>query len=189
MRATDTTNRAAVEHSTAAVAAPVPVTVCVHGLMLGLGEQLRLVGSCQELGRWESAAAPLLEWQPSDSWVVTLALPPGRHTYKLVRVQEGGGMQWEDGEDRVLGVPAAAVALTASLRFGDTAAVEMVAEEAGGVVAGATGLAPGQPPAAAATASRVAALQHRTRQLSSQIDALEAEVEERWAAGSQVLFV
>ena len=134
----------------------VPVTVSVADLSLGFGEQLRLAGESAELGSWQSSAAPLLEYRPDGRWTATLALPPGRHTCKLVRVQEGGGMQWEDGEDRVLGVPATAAAVSASLRFGDTAATDVTVQR-GPLPAAPPGAQPAAPKRAEAAAWRAAA--------------------------------
>lgn len=142
-----------------------PVAICVPYCPLQFGEQLCLVGSCAELGAWDAASAPLLQWQEGDNWVATLSLPPGEHACKLVLVRLDGSLHWEDGDDRALPVPATegGAAVMASLRYGNTASTHVEV--------------PQQP--AEVAAARVAALQQRTRRLSAQMDALENEVAQR----------
>lgn len=112
----------------AAAVGPVPVTLLVSNCLLNFGEQLRLAGSCPELGGWDSMSAPLLQWQPGNCWVAEVALPPGQHACKLVLVREGGDTQWEQGRDRLFSVPAGARSMTVSLQFGDTASTQVAVE-------------------------------------------------------------
>ena len=69
---------------------------------LQFGEHLRVVGSCPQLGGWDPAAAPALEWGEGDTWTGSLALPPGQHAFKLVVVRRDGSVHWEAGADRGL---------------------------------------------------------------------------------------
>lgn len=114
------------------------VAVEVPNCQLAFGEHLRVVGSCAELGSWDAAAAPALEWSEGDCWAGELALPPGEHAFKLVVVRQDGSQQWEEGGDRSLLVPAVAAAaapvglpaLRATCRFGNTACIDV--EESSG---------------------------------------------------------
>ncbi len=141
------------------------VHVRVPATPLQFGEQLRLVGACNELGGWDSAAAPLLQWQEGNDWVAPVSLPPGEHACKLVLVRQDGSVAWEEGEDRLLTVPATegGDAVTATLRYGDTTSTHV--DE------------PHHP--AEVAVEKVVMLLQRTRQLSAQMDALEHEVEQR----------
>jgi hypothetical protein len=42
------------------------------------GQQVVLVGSCQELGNWDAAAAVRLTWQQGDNWKAAVQLPTPR---------------------------------------------------------------------------------------------------------------
>jgi ribosomal protein L7Ae-like RNA K-turn-binding protein len=39
------------------------------------GQQVVLVGSCQELGSWDTSAAVRLVWQQGDNWKAAVQLP------------------------------------------------------------------------------------------------------------------
>ncbi len=115
--------------STALPGPSVQVAVCVPGCVLQFGEHLKLVGSIPELGMWEAAESAQLQWQEGDNWVATLSLPPGEHACKLVLVRLDGSLHWEEGEDRLLGVPAGASLVMASFQFGNTALSEVLAKQ------------------------------------------------------------
>lgn len=114
------------------------VTFRVPNCRLNFGEHLRVVGSCAELGSWDAAAAPMLNWQEGDCWVAELPLPPGECAFKLVVVRSDGGQQWEEGGDRRVQVPRL-TALRAVCRFGDTSSMQVdgPAEPSGQVQVGA----------------------------------------------------
>ncbi|PRW33525.1 hypothetical protein C2E21_7668 [Chlorella sorokiniana] len=99
------------------VAAPIgPVLVAfqVPACALAFGEHLRLVGSCAELGNWDTALAPALEWAEGDTWTVAVALPPGHHAFKLVLMRHDGSPYWELGDDRSLQLPGVAAGSSSS---------------------------------------------------------------------------
>ncbi len=133
--------KAAAVAAAAASSSPVLVAFRVPACALAFGEHLRVVGSCTELGGWDPAAAPALEWAEGDNWTAAVALPPGQHAFKLAIVRPDGSVHWENGSDRSLRIPSlpGAVAAEAStaggplLRvtcaaFGDTAATALKAD-------------------------------------------------------------
>ncbi|KAL4419771.1 hypothetical protein ABPG75_006869 [Micractinium tetrahymenae] len=130
--------------------APVLISFEVPHCELAHGDRLRVVGSCPALGGWLVSAAPALEWRQGHRWVGTLALPPGRHAFKLVIVRKDGSAEWEGGADRALrvpklaGVPAGAPPLLAVTcgRFGGAEGTAMEVDSARLQV----GLLPGRPP-------------------------------------------
>jgi hypothetical protein len=87
------------------------VVVVVPDCHLIFGEQLAVVGGCQEMGGWDAGAAPRLAWQSGDSWAVEVRLPPGLHNFKLAVVRQDGAAFFEEGPDRELEVPAGAAAV------------------------------------------------------------------------------
>ena len=136
-------------HAAAKEAPRVLVGFSVPGCALALGEHLRVVGSCPELGGWDPAAAPPLAWHEGHRWAGEVPLPPGQHAWKLVVLRPDGGQRWEEGANRELRIPelaagAAAVAaagaaraaaaaaagplLRATARFGDTTATAVAAD-------------------------------------------------------------
>ncbi|PRW33545.1 acetyl-coenzyme A chloroplastic glyoxysomal isoform X1 isoform B [Chlorella sorokiniana] len=176
---------AARELEAAAVAAaaasnsPMLVAFQVPACALAFGEHLRLVGSCAELGNWDPALAPALEWAEGDTWTVAVALPPGHHAFKLVLMRQDGSACWEEGSDRSLHVPSmpGAIAAEASaargplLRvtcaaFGNTAATTVKADRAR------------MQAAAEAAKARISQLLQHKQQLAARLAALEAEVEQ-----------
>lgn len=90
----------------AAPTSPVLVAFHVPACQLAFGEHLRVVGSCAQLGGWDPAAAPALEWTEGDNWTASVALPPGQHAFKLVLMRQHGSPYWELGPDRSLELPA-----------------------------------------------------------------------------------
>lgn len=93
------------------------------------GEHLRLVGSCAELGSWNAQTGAAMSWREGHDWIADVALPPGRHDFKVVVMRGDGSQQWEDGSNRQLSVPQVAAAgkfaLHATCRFGATADTEV----------------------------------------------------------------
>lgn len=47
------------------------------------GQQVVLLGSCQELGSWDTAAAVRLTWQQGDNWKAAVQLPAPIDRYVL----------------------------------------------------------------------------------------------------------
>lgn len=109
---------------------PVRVSLSVPDCRLAFGEHLRVVGSCAELGGWNAAAAPMLNWSEGDTWTAAVALPPGQHTFKLVIVRQDGSQIWEDGQDRSVQL-ARTLAARLTCRFGDTASTQLEAGQGG----------------------------------------------------------
>ena len=106
--------KAAAVAAAAASQSPVLMAFHVPACQLAFGEHLRVVGSCAQLGGWDPAAAPALEWTEGDNWTASVALPPGQHAFKLVIVrQDGSTCYWEDGIDRTLRVPSLPGAIAA----------------------------------------------------------------------------
>ncbi|CAM6090495.1 unnamed protein product [Calypogeia fissa] len=67
------------------------------------GEHVALLGSSESLGLWNNRV--MMEWT-EDGWIVDLEADPGEtFEYKHVIINRGGGVVWEDGENRVLVVP------------------------------------------------------------------------------------
>jgi hypothetical protein len=95
----------------------VPVSFAVPDCHLQFGENLRLVGSCPELGAWspDASAAVPLAWTEGCLWLGEVALPPGEHTFKLCLVRPDGSTYWEPGEDRRLRVPSREALLAAAV--------------------------------------------------------------------------
>jgi hypothetical protein len=48
-----------------------------------LGDEIKLIGSAIELGRWDIKKAVELEWHEGDLWTCQLQLPAGAHEYKV----------------------------------------------------------------------------------------------------------
>ncbi len=146
----------------------IPVSIEVSHCQLAHGSHLRVVGSCPALGAWQVGAAPALECQHGHRWAGTLALPPGRHAFKLVVVGADGSTAWEAGADRALRIPELAAAPAGAppllavtcARFGGTEETTLKVDH--------TRLQVGPPPLprpfayAASKLSLVGALEHRT---------------------------
>ncbi|KAL4443374.1 hypothetical protein ABPG75_011111 [Micractinium tetrahymenae] len=71
------------------------------------GQRVRVVGSGDELGKWDAMAAPELRYTDGDLWQATLQLPTGCIVeYKYV-ILDGSGrnvLAWQDGNNNVLAV-------------------------------------------------------------------------------------
>lgn len=68
-------------------------------------EELRIVGDLPELGQWKIEDAPALKWTEGDKWALHIALPSGKHEYKLVIYNvDSGASYWEGGHNRELEV-------------------------------------------------------------------------------------
>lgn len=62
------------------------------------GDELRLVGSADELGAWDESRGLRMNWSENDLWTITVDLPFGLVTeYKYVVVDRDGGRRWQDG--------------------------------------------------------------------------------------------
>ncbi|WIA30366.1 hypothetical protein OEZ86_000452 [Tetradesmus obliquus] len=67
------------------------------------GQQVVLLGSCQELGSWDTAAAVRLTWQQGDNWKAAVQLPAPIDSnveleYKYAVIGEDGSTQlWQEG--------------------------------------------------------------------------------------------
>lgn len=89
-----------------------------------LGDRVVLVGSDPALGSWNPHRG--VELQTSDdlfpSWAGNVALPAGtRVEYKFVTIRSDGRVEWEEGANRVLDIPASGRAVVISGEYGDTA--------------------------------------------------------------------
>ena len=64
------------------------------------GESLKVVGSSQDLGAWDIAAAPNMSWTDGHVWALDLELPEGADfEYKIVHVHYNG-TSWEGCQNR-----------------------------------------------------------------------------------------
>lgn len=75
------------------------------------GERIKLVGSISQLGSWDTNNAIALSagsyTTDNHLWSVTVKLPPGSaFTYKYIRVQGDGSVQWESDPNLSYAVPA-----------------------------------------------------------------------------------
>lgn len=83
----------------------------VH-LQAEFGEQLKLVGSAPELGEWDVAQAPALDWTDDHVWVADLDLPKGENIHFKVVLLSHRGVIWEPGTDRYTSVAFSASGIT-----------------------------------------------------------------------------
>ncbi|KAK9843475.1 hypothetical protein WJX81_004522 [Elliptochloris bilobata] len=147
------------------------------------GEGLKVVGSLEELGSWEVAAAPAMHWTDGDWWNVDVTLPAGEaFEAKLVHLS-GNAVSWEPGRNREVAVPAegvplppgAAVEVACTFAYTDQTALALAGSAAGGAAANAAmaevhiGAAP--PADAPAQESMQAAPEPLLHQLPSSNDA------------------
>jgi hypothetical protein len=59
------------------------------------GTFLKVVGGPEQLGAWEVADAPPLQWSDGDYWNITLLLPPGQHEFKVRHMYVGSVLMQE----------------------------------------------------------------------------------------------
>eukprot|EP00775_Hariotina_reticulata_P004981 gene4981-5223_t len=75
-----------------------PVVKITAHYHVNFGDCLKVIGSSDEFGAWDAAAAPLMTWGEGDVWSLVKPLGPGEHEFKVV-VQKGNGLLlWEDAE-------------------------------------------------------------------------------------------
>jgi hypothetical protein len=55
------------------------------------GTFLKAVGGGQQLGDWDVADAPPLQWSEGDVWSTSLLMPPGNYEFKVRRLGWGEG--------------------------------------------------------------------------------------------------
>ncbi|KAL4429211.1 hypothetical protein ABPG77_010190 [Micractinium sp. CCAP 211/92] len=71
------------------------------------GERVRLVGSGDELGKWDALAAPELRCIDGDMWQAALQLPTGcivEYKYVILDASGRSVLSWQDGNNNVLAV-------------------------------------------------------------------------------------
>jgi glucoamylase len=76
------------------------------------GENVKLAGSISQLGSWDTSSAIALSASSYTSsnhlWHVTVTLPAGStFSYKYIRVESDGSIQWESDPDLSYTVPKA----------------------------------------------------------------------------------
>ncbi|KAF1835923.1 hypothetical protein BDW02DRAFT_578364 [Decorospora gaudefroyi] len=74
------------------------------------GQTVKIVGSIPQLGNWDTALAPALsasQYTPANPlWTTKINLPAGTSfEYKFIKVESGGAVTYESGENRVYTVP------------------------------------------------------------------------------------
>ena len=60
------------------------VDLCVENCPVGFGSTVRAVGSCVELGAWNTDDAPDFSWSEGHNWHKQLELPSGQHDFKVL---------------------------------------------------------------------------------------------------------
>jgi Starch binding domain len=82
---------------------PVRSNGTLYDMQLQLGEDLRIVGDCPELGNWDANSAPSLLLCRDALYRRLRMLPKERMaTFKIVKVLQGGALDWESGDNRQL---------------------------------------------------------------------------------------
>lgn len=70
---------------------------------LDFGDKLTVVGSVDQLGKWDANKGLELAWSDGHVWQGEAVLPSGSDVeYKVVVVRGGGGAEWEGGDNRKL---------------------------------------------------------------------------------------
>uniref|UniRef100_A0A061RNS8 Phosphoglucan, water dikinase n=2 Tax=Tetraselmis sp. GSL018 TaxID=582737 RepID=A0A061RNS8_9CHLO len=109
------------------------------------GEGHKIVGSCRQLGDWSPDNAAEMQWSEGHVWTAEVALEPGQEVeFKCVKAG-GGGVSWEEGNNRRLRVPEGASSLTVRMAWNETDDTEASADGASETAAGGNGPAPEQP--------------------------------------------
>ncbi|CAL8471033.1 g10575 [Coccomyxa elongata] len=73
------------------------------------GQQIRLVGSHENLGSWQLRDGPDLRWTEGDNWRATVELPAGtvyEYKYVLLDAYSGHALSWQRGNNSVLAIKA-----------------------------------------------------------------------------------
>ncbi|KAF2269651.1 alpha-amylase A type-3 precursor [Lojkania enalia] len=92
-------------------ACPTSVSVTfTHRIVTTFGETIKIAGSINELGNWDTSKAPALSASQYTSsnpvWTTTLKLPAGQSVqYKFIRVSSSGGVTWESDPNRSYTIP------------------------------------------------------------------------------------
>jgi hypothetical protein len=61
------------------------------------GQVIKIVGSLPELGGWNPAAAPTMQWNEGHKWTLTSRLPRQSFSFKVICMADGY-VRWEDGQ-------------------------------------------------------------------------------------------
>ncbi|KAJ6028941.1 uncharacterized protein N7446_011718 [Penicillium canescens] len=119
-----TTTTTKTTSTTTACTAPTAVAVTFNVIATTVyGENVKLAGSISQLGSWSTSSAIALSASSYTSsnhlWFVTATLPAGTtFSYKYIRVESDGSIQWESDPNRSYTVPA--VCGTTSVTISDT---------------------------------------------------------------------
>jgi hypothetical protein len=104
----------------------VNVDFLVPELPLEFGQSLKIVGGTASLGNWEASTGCTLEWTEGNNWKGAAEVEAGSDVeFKLVKVAGGDWSSWEDGENKVLAVPATASALSVVCNWGGDLSIKV----------------------------------------------------------------
>lgn len=83
---------------------PAPLQISAARVQVALGESVRVVGSGEALGEWDAHRGVQLQWSEGHVWRASAALPAeSKVSFKFVKLsQDGGFVEWEEGEDRTV---------------------------------------------------------------------------------------
>lgn len=113
-------SRTATTTRTTSSSCPTPTSVAVTFNLIAttvFGESIKLAGSIDALGDWDTSDAVALRSDKYTSsnhlWYVTVNLPAGvSFEYKYIRVESDGTIEWESDPNRSYTVPACSTAAT-----------------------------------------------------------------------------
>ncbi|KAJ7144895.1 alpha-amylase [Mycena crocata] len=91
--------------STPVAAAPASTAATINFVetaSTATGETVKVVGSISQLGAWATGSALALTLQASNTWGLTITLPPGTSfQYKFIKTTSSNTVTWESGSNRV----------------------------------------------------------------------------------------
>lgn len=109
---TSTTTKASATASATGCATPVSTVAVTFNSKstTSVGQTIKIAGSIQQLGNWNTASAPALsadKYTASNPlWSTTINLPAGTSfEYKFIRVESSGAVTYESGANRAFTVP------------------------------------------------------------------------------------
>lgn len=85
----------------------IPVTFTINNATTNWGQNVYIVGNCDELGNWNPQAAVGPASCPNyPTWNVTANLKPGTNIeFKAIKKYDSGGVVWQSGNNRTYTVP------------------------------------------------------------------------------------
>lgn len=114
---------------------------------VAFGEAVKIVGNGDAFGNWSAKDAIPLTWTEGNIWKANKFITAGSYEFKCITTNQGDGVTWEPGENRIVEVPEGSGVMEAALKWGE-GDVELLTTPA---PASEAGTVPAEPLAGAAT--------------------------------------